>query len=497
MDNIKEKITHSHPYRDETGKSIYFKVRIDRDNGEKYFKYEHINENGERISGLAKNSARYLFLYPEVLQGISEGKPIFLVEGEKDAITLLNNGLIATTSDNTHFWSKDFTRILKDADVAVLYDYDNAGFKRKEKLCEYLAGRVKSLRVVELPGLVRKEKGGEDITDWLNKGNTIEQLLKLLEDTPDYVPEYIMEDIKENFRSIDLEAFLALELPEREILLYPFLPTQGLVLLYAKRGVGKTHVALGMACSVACGGRFLNWNCPRARKVLYVDGEMPAVSMQERLRKIYSSGDFQKPEPGFFQLITPDLRVSMPDLSTPEGQAEVEELAKDAALIVLDNLSTLFRSGSENEAESWQSAQDWLLKLRRTGKSVVLVHHAGKGGQQRGTSKKEDILDAVIILKQPDDYQAEHGACFEVHFEKARHFHGNDAASFQVKLTETAEGSSKWEISNISIDKEVLEIADFMNKGFTIKEIEDQTSYSKSQIETLRKKARNLGLTNK
>ena len=41
-------------------------------------------------------------------------------------------------------------------------------------------------------------------------------------------------------------------------------------------------------------------------------------------------------------------------------------------------------------------------------------------GRQRGTSRREDALDTVIALRRPDDYSPEHGARFEVHFEKLR-----------------------------------------------------------------------------
>ena len=33
--------------------------------------------------------------------------------------------------------------------------------------------------------------------------------------------------------------------------------------------------------------------------------------------------------------------------------------------------------------------QNWLLSLRSLNRSVLLIHHAGKGGQQRGTSRRE------------------------------------------------------------------------------------------------------------
>ena len=46
-------------------------------------------------------------------------------------------------------------------------------------------------------------------------------------------------------------------------------------MVYAKRGVGKTHFALGVAYAVAAGAKFLSWQAETPRKVLYIDGEMP------------------------------------------------------------------------------------------------------------------------------------------------------------------------------------------------------------------------------
>ena len=292
-----------------------------------------------------------------------------------------------------------------------------------------------------------------------------------------------------------MREFLQMELPEREMILSPFLTTQGLCLLYSKRGVGKTHVALGIAFAVATGGSFLNWVAPIPRRVLYIDGEMPAPSMQERLRRISVTEEFNPASLDFLRLITPDLQDgSMPDLSTKEGQASIENSVEECDLIIIDNLSCLFRTGDENEAQSWLLVQGWILEMRRRGKAVLFIHHAGKSGQQRGTSKKEDILDAVICLKHPIDYKPEEGARFEVHFEKTRHFAGDDAASFQARLCEQEDGLWLWEVTNVNIDSTINRVAELTKKNYTIQKIMEEMKLSKSQVETKQKKAKKLGL---
>ncbi len=169
--------------------------------------------------------------------------------------------------------------------------------------------------------------------------------------------------------------------------------------------LAKLFAALSVAVTVASGGEVFNWRAPLPKKILYVDGEMPAASMQSRLSSII--GGMAAPPQALknLSLITPDLQpCAMPDLSTPNGQSMIEPFLKSVDMVVLDNISTLCRTGKENEAQSWQSMQAWLLDLRRRGITVLLVHHAGKSGDQRGTSAKEDIMDTVISLRRPREY---------------------------------------------------------------------------------------------
>src|SRR5436190_20348191 len=134
-----------------------------------------------------------------------------------------------------------------------------------------------------------------------------------------------------------------------------------------------------------------------------------------------------------------------------EDQLEVTEL------VILDNLSCLCRSGKENEAESWLPVQEWILSLRRRGVSVLFDHHAGKAGAQRGTSRREDVLDTVIVLRHPSDYKSSDGARFEVHLEKARNIHGDACNAFEVRM-ENRNGAAIWTMRDIRDIDDVNEV---------------------------------------
>lgn len=292
--------------------------------------------------------------------------------------------------------------------------------------------------------------------------------------------------VKPSLFALPAEELLARNIKEREMLLDPVLPEQGLVMLYAYRGIGKTYIALGIAAAIASGGRFLRWNATRPRKVLYVDGELAASTLQERVKKVLVGLEDTQLQPNAFQLVTPDFQDRpMPDLATLEGQRLLEPHVKDVDLLVLDNLSALCRCGSENDGEDWAPVQEWTLGLRRRGKSVLLIHHAGKNKSQRGTSRREDLLDTVITLKHPSDYSPSEGLRCEVHFEKTRSMLSHAAKPFEVKLEAGPDGTVVWvcrDLENIKYQR----AAELLSAKMSVRDVAEELGISKSTAQRYR-----------
>jgi RecA-family ATPase len=232
---------------------------------------------------------------------------------------------------------------------------------------------------------------------------------------------------------ITAEDLLRLDIPPRKLLLSPWLPEKGLAMIVGPRGVGKTYLAVSIALAVASGGSVLGWEATAAKRVLYVDGEMPTATVQQRLAAMVKGSAFDQAN-GNLSFLLADRAGSLPDLSTRAGHDEIADYLDPFDLIVFDNMSTLLHTGHENEAESWGPMQEFLLRLRRTGKSCLLIHHTGKGGSQRGTSRREDVLDTVLLLKRPEDQSSAEGARFIGEFSKARGFFGPDAECFEALL---------------------------------------------------------------
>jgi putative DNA primase/helicase len=298
---------------------------------------------------------------------------------------------------------------------------------------------------------------------------------------------------RRQFNIVGVREFMATDFPEPRKLLNPWLQDQGTAMVYGPRGLGKTHLSLGVAIALASGGRFLCWEAPDPVGVLFIDGELPAHLLQERIELAVKASNCDPVAP--LNILTPDLQEgSAPNIMANEDQDLIADALDGIDVVIMDNLSTLCRGGKENNADDWQRSQDFMLRLRQMRKSVVLVHHAGKGGQQRGTSKREDILDTVIALKRPADYSSQDGARFEVHYEKARGFYGDEAEPFQAKLESDANGESVWTTMKLD-ESRAHQVARLHNdQGLTNQEIAAELCIHKSNVSRAMTKAREQGL---
>jgi len=246
---------------------------------------------------------------------------------------------------------------------------------------------------------------------------------------------------------VPLEDLITMKLPERPRLLGPWLTRSSLALIHARTGVGKTWFSLSAFRALAMGSTFLKWTADQPRKVLYLDGEMAGATMQERGRILLNGQSTN----GNLIIVTPDLQADpMPNLATEEGRARLEPLLSNVDALAIDHLTALIRChGDGGEGALWiEQVQPWLLEKRRAGLAILLDHHSGKGGTQRGTSVREDIMDVIIKLEQVGEERD--GARFNVVFEKTRGFYGKEAETFEARLQTMPDGTSAWSITDAS-----------------------------------------------
>ena len=99
-------------------------------------------------------------------------------------------------------------------------------------------------------------------------------------------------------------------------------------------------------------------------------------------------------------------------------------------------------------------------------------------------------------MRKPADYTPETGACFEVHFEKARGLYGDEIKPFEASLESHEDNNGtttiNWTVKNL--DESTREkVKNYLADGWTQKDIAEQLGINKSSVNYHAKKLENTG----
>ncbi len=224
---------------------------------------------------------------------------------------------------------------------------------------------------------------------------------------------------------IRADEFLARPMVQRPRLLGEWMREGDLGYLFAPRGAGKSWMAMFIGQAVADGLPLGDWQAGSSpRPVVYFDAEMNISDLQERAQKMGIDC------PNFRWLSNEELitkGMESVNIANVLHQAALSKALPDGSLFILDNLSTAQMGMEENSNDDFDKIKPWLLVLRARRITVLIVHHAGRSGQMRGGSRREDIAHWIISLKDASG-DAGNETAFFTSFAKCRNCKGIEAA---------------------------------------------------------------------
>ncbi len=219
-------------------------------------------------------ATRWLYRRDEVLKAKAEGKPVLLVEGEKDVENLRAWGFTATTNcGGAKFWEDRYDDDLAGAHVILCGDNDDAGRLRMMNLGHRLRSKAKSVRAIDMvdhwPEI--PEKG--DVSDWKDKGGgTAEKFAEIVKAAPIWKPEP-PKSLYSAIQWSDLDR----KGEDPEYLVDGWLTEGDRSVLGGPSGSGKSFFAIHLAMCVARGADFFEYPVKKGG-VIYQAGEGGAGS---------------------------------------------------------------------------------------------------------------------------------------------------------------------------------------------------------------------------
>ncbi len=384
--------TASWNYYDESDQVIVTVYRYNTDSGKRYLPFD------VKRSSFTLPETRPLYNIP----GIVKSDKVILVEGEKCADALIEQGMTATTAmlgANAPIEKTDWSP-LKGKHVIIWPDNDEPGKQYAEKVVKKLTFLgVLSLTLLEIPE--NKPKG------W-DSADGIEEKMN--------IPEFIENNSKKiivkqllNIQEWSVERFIG-PVPEQKFLVEGLFPLGVTSILAAMGDTGKGTLLLDLALKVAsrkdqpCGFGPL---VTEHGSVVIFSAEDDMSEIHRRLERLDSQCERLKYKDRLFIVPLPNVSGSLTIIksvsgkvieTSPEFELITKQLnkIKNLKLIVFDPLASFVHADLNTDP----AVGDYLISLLSdlagsTGASIITAHHMRKPKSEKPISTVEQARDAI------------------------------------------------------------------------------------------------------
>ncbi|UCF83761.1 MAG: AAA family ATPase [Desulfobacteraceae bacterium] len=327
----KSKIVKTYDYQDASGKLLFQVVRMDP----KSFKQRQPVGSGWTWTLKGINPVIYN------LPNVRKANEVLIVEGEKDCDFLTSLGFIATTSPmGAKKWRDEYNQYLQGKGIVLIPDNDNEGREHMTKVALSLNGTAKSLKWIDLPGLPSKG----DVSDWVAKfepkEEAAERLAVMIDRADFYEPPK-----KKSFEDVIVSTseLIKMDIPEKQTLLNPWLKEDQIDLGTGGRGIGKSWLGLSVVNAVSKGEAFGPWECKKSVPCLFLDGEMSASDIIERITALDLHSERPNPLYIYSDALANQYGLPRAHLANESWRLKMKSilLARKIKFWVIDNLASL------------------------------------------------------------------------------------------------------------------------------------------------------------
>lgn len=345
----------AYDYRDAYGQLVYQVVR----RPPKKFLQRQPGPDGQWVWNL-KGIERVLYRLPQVLTAVADGKPVWIVEGEKDADYVTAQGVCGTTNaGGAGKWSDSYSEALEGADVTVWADRDEPGWKHARAIRESLLEHgVASVRIVE-------SRKGKDAADHLSSGLTLDDVLVTVPAEEPDVPTLFMR----------ADEFLAQERDTAPWAIPGLMRKGERMILTGYEGFGKSAMLKQIAVCTAVGMQpFSLTPNGQPKRVVVIDCENPTDDLMEDFDRLRNAAKREGlwDDPDLF--IEPHAPINLGDLPDVAWLAE-RVRAHEPDLLVIGPLYNMMSGDSAKEVEVARLLHRLAQMQAQVPFALVIEHH--------------------------------------------------------------------------------------------------------------------------
>lgn len=357
-------------YTDEAGVTLFQVVRDEHKNFRQR-KPTHQEPPLDQWTYNVNGVRNVLYRLPEVMSASKLGVRTFLVEGEKDANTLVQMGLVATTCrGGAGKWSEDLTAQIegKKTVVTILPDNDPAGDAHAKQVTKALKGRVHRVRTLRLPGLPPKG----DVTDWVRQGGTKEQLLLLAEAGP---------ETRGWSKAVDM---VDEPTPDTVWAVQGMFSIPSLAMVSGDADAFKSWSMTDLCLTAATDRRWLGHFWVNAKKAMLVTADEDRAETRRKISWVMRGMELEEQDR---ENAKDRLLVWCDDLNFDDEESferllmDVEDFTPD--IIVVDHLRVCF-TGEENSSEFARNIKIRGRQIHRANPcALIWIHHFRKMSKEK------------------------------------------------------------------------------------------------------------------
>ena len=364
-----------HAYSDHQGVIYAYVIRLN-DGDEKQFCPIHRNGTGWSVG----DPARWL---PYRVNELDAAGPVHVFEGEKCADAAASIGLknCITSSHGAKSAAMTDWRILAGRHVVIHPDNDDAGRDYANDAARLMLEMDPPAKVLIAPVLGNDD--GYDVADLVRDAGPDDAVSRVIDaafNAVEIIPSAIVEPITMIGlpKSMDVTIWHDAELPSPDPVLVDAFDLATKALVVGPSKARKSFFLLQMMLAIAAGKKsFLAWEIKQARRVLFLNLEIPPAHFQRRVRRMmHAMGITPADLGGRFHLI--NARGLEPDEQTA-GQIIDRCQDHGAEIFCADPIYKLM-DGDESKQEHVKP----LLRLfdhiaNDTGATILYSHHGTKG----------------------------------------------------------------------------------------------------------------------